>query len=65
MLILTVAVERIHARKGLLTSGTRVGSNVEVQRLMSLTVVLTSKALFTTRPFTFKRPFFIMRAQMA
>ena len=62
---LTVSVESVHPSEVLLTSLARIRTNVQMQLLVSLAIVLTSEAFVASRPFTNVRALFGMRAKVA
>ena len=62
---LTVSVESVHPSEVLLTSLARIRTNVQMQLLVPLAIVLTSKAFLTSRPLARIRLLLRMRAQMS
>ena len=62
---LTVSVESVHPSEVLLTSLARIRSNVQMQLLVPLAIVLTSKAFLASRPLASIRLLLRMRAQMS
>jgi len=57
-------VQRVHARKRLLTPFASVRTDVEMERLVPLAIVLTRKALFASWPLALERAFLVMRSHM-
>ena len=55
-----MAIERIHPRKRLLASVARERTDVEMQILVPLAIVLARKALVASWPFALERSFFVM-----
>jgi hypothetical protein len=58
-------IERVHARKGLLTPFTGVRADVQMKRFVTLAIMLTCETFLTSRPFAFERTFFIVRPDVA
>lgn len=61
---LTVAVQRVHASKRLLAAITGVRTQVEVQGLVPLAIMLAGKTLFATRPLALEWSLLVVRSQM-
>lgn len=57
-----MAIQCIHASKSPLTTIASIRPDVQMQLFVSFTVVLSGETLVTTGPFTFERPFLVMRA---
>ena len=60
-----MSIECVHARERLLAALTRERTDVQVQVLVPLAVVLTRKALRATRPLALVRLLLIVRTKMS